>query len=141
VKEYQREKLILKHPLDWTIEEAEEGDGWTTTIQSPGSAFILVSLRPEAEDAAQLADETLGILKDDYPELDHEDRVEKLAGLMAIGHDIDLIALDTSVVCQTRSLESPDGPMVILWQCAEPDLKEFEPQLKMILMSVHFEDE
>ena len=46
------------------------------------AAFAVVSLRPEAVDPADLADQTLDAIKGEYKELDAENAVETVAGLL-----------------------------------------------------------
>ncbi|MCS7269880.1 MAG: hypothetical protein NZ703_02245 [Gemmataceae bacterium] len=118
-----------------------DSGGWTVTLTSPQTAFALFSLRPEARDIAQLADETLAALQAEYAELDAEDRVETVAGQMAIGHDIDFVTIDTLSVCWTRCLETPAGPLLTLRQVSEYDRRTNEPVLHAILASLTVDDD
>lgn len=120
----------------WQLDVAEEGTGWTATIQSPGTAFAILSLQPDADDPAQLADLTLESLTAEYPGLESDDRVEQVAGQVAIGCDVDFLAFDTAVSGMVRAIESPDGPLLILTQCSEMDRREHEPGLRSILSSL-----
>jgi hypothetical protein len=128
-------------PVGWTVEESTEGEGWTATVQSPGTAFALLAFRPDVEEAAQLADETLAALKDDYPELDQEDRVESLAGRMAIGHDLDFIALDATVTCRTRCLETPGGPLLLMLQSRLREPEHVIEELNTIAGSLEIDND
>lgn len=135
------DQISFTVPPGWEVEETPDGDGWTATVQSPVTAFALFAFRPDAEEPSLLADETLAVLKDDYPELDHEDRVESIAGRMAIGHDLDFIALDATVACRTRCLETPGGPLLLMLQHGERDPVEMVAQLNMIKASLTIEND
>jgi hypothetical protein len=133
--------VSFEYPDDWTVDETDDEIGWSVSIQSPGSAFALIAFRPDAEDPAQLADETLVTLMDEYPGLDHVDRVERIAGRMAIGHDVDFIALDATVTCRTRCLETTSGPMLLMLQFGERDPDELRAGLERIASSLEIADE
>jgi hypothetical protein len=143
VPTFQRDLISFQYPNDWTVEESlsdpvgdSEDEGWSITIQSRETAILIIAFRPDADEITQLAEETLSVLKEEYPELDAEDRVETLAGRMTIGHDIDLIALDATVACQTRCLESPGGPMLLMLQYSERDSDDTQQAAQAILKSL-----
>ena len=101
---------------------------------------MLVSLQPEARDPAELADQTLDALKAEYKELDAENRVETIAGRLAIGHDIDFLTLDTPITCRTRCLETPAGPLLVMTQVSEFDRDDHDPVLRAVVASLRGEE-
>jgi hypothetical protein len=139
---FERDGISFRYPENWTadVEESEDG-GWTVTVSSPDTAFVLVSLRPDAGDPADLADQTLAALRAEYKELDSENRVETIAGQMAIGHDVDFLTLDTPITCRTRSLETPAGPLLVLVQVSEYDRDANDPVLRAIVTSLKVDEE
>jgi hypothetical protein len=143
IQTFERDGVRFQYPENWTAEAAEEtGDGgWTVTVQSPETAFVMVSLRPEADTPAELADQTLGALKTEYMELDAEDAVETLAGRPAIGHDIDFLTLDTAITCRTRCVDTPAGPLLVMGQTSEYDRERNEPVLRAIYGSLTIDEE
>jgi hypothetical protein len=142
LSEFSRSGISLRYPSNWTLESEEAGpEGWTASFHSPRTAFILLSLRPDARDPADLADQTLAALKSEYKELDAEDRVETIAGRMAIGHDIDFLTVDTANVCRTRCLDTPDGPLLVMCQASEYDREETDPVLRAVVKSMRIEEE
>lgn len=136
-----RDGVTFRYPEEWSLDEDVTVDGWTATVQSPGTAFLLISLRPDADDPAQVADQALEALKGDYPELDATDVTETIAGRLAIGYDVDFVALDTTVACRIRALDSDGGPLLILTQCGEMDRAKHEPALKAIVTSLEITEE
>ena len=142
MNEFTRKGISFRYPENWKVEldETEDG-GWAVMVSSPETAFALVSLRPDARDPADLADQTLEALQSDYKELDSENRVETIAGRMAIGHDIDFLTVDVPVVCRVRCIESPAGPVLVMTQVAEPDRQHNDPLLRAIVASLKAEEE
>src|SRR5687768_9494304 len=102
MKTFERAGVRFQYPANWRIDVDDAADGWTVTVQSPDTAFVLVSLRSEAETAAQVADETLEVLRAEYKELDAETALDSIGGQPAIGHDIDFVTLDTAIACWIR---------------------------------------
>lgn len=142
IQTFERDGIRFQHPATWVLEVEENDDGgWSVTVQSPETAFMLVSLRTDADNAAQLADQTLETLKADYKELDETNAVENFAGQVAIGHDIDFFTLDTTITCWTRCLQSPNGPVLVMCQVSEYDSERNEPVLRAICTSMTVEDE
>jgi hypothetical protein len=140
--EFERSGVSLRYPANWRLEAdgSDDPDAWTISIHSPETAFLLVSLRPDASDPAQLADQALGALREEYEELDAENRVETLAGQAAIGHDIDFLTVDTATSCRTRCLQTASGPLLLMSQTSEYDRDRHEPVLLAIMASVQVED-
>jgi hypothetical protein len=140
MKVFSRDGITFRYPANWSAETDEAEDGsWTVSITSPATAFVLVSLRPDAHDPADLADQTLQALKADYQELDADNRVETIGGQMAIGHDIDFLTLDTAITCRTRCVESSVGPLLIMTQVSEYDRESNDPVLRAIVASVQLD--
>ena len=140
---FDRDGVRFQYPTNWRAEPGAadtEADGsWTAVLQSPGTAFVLVSLRPGADTPATLADETLDALRAEYPQLDAEDVVEKLAGRVAVGHDVDFLTLDTAVTCRTRCLDTPAGPVLLMGQTGEYDRPTAEAVFAAVFASLTIE--
>ena len=90
--------------------------------------------------AVQVADEALEALKAEYPELDAEPALDNLAGQPAVGHDIDFLTLDTTILCWTRCVVTPGGPLLVMCQTSEYDRERNEPVLRAICSSLQVED-
>ena len=140
MKTFERAGVRFQYPANWQITVDDGDDGWTVTVQSPETAFIVVSLRPDAENAAQVADETLDVLRAEYKDLDAESAIDSVAGQPAIGHDIDFVTLDTAITCWTRCIDTSVGPLLVMGQTSEHDRDQHEPVLRAICASLQLED-
>ena len=139
---FDRDGICFQYPATWTAETEDADDGgWTVTVLSPDTAFLLVALRPDANDPADLADQTLEVLKAEYKELDAENALGSLAGRPAIGHDIDFLTVDTTVTAWTRCLDTPGGPLLVMCQVSEFDRPRNEPVLRAAVASLTVEEE
>jgi hypothetical protein len=143
IQTFERDGVRFQYPANWSVETDEnEGAGeWTVSVQSPETAFLLVSLRPEAETPADLADQTLDALKAEYKELDAANTVETLAGRVSVGHDIDFMTLDTAIICWTRCVDTPAGPLLVMCQTSEHDRMWNEPVLRAACASLEIDED
>jgi len=135
IEKFERSGVTFQFPANWSHEVEDDAADWVATVQTPGSAMLVVTYREDAE-AAELGDETLEALQAEYPELDSEIAVEKLAGRTAIGYDLDFITLDTPVTAKVRALDAGAGTLLLFWQVGEKDREHYEPLLDAILASV-----
>ena len=137
---FDRDGISFRYPENWRV-DVEEGDsGWTITLNSPETAFAVISLRPDARDPADLADQTFEAIKAEYKELDAENAIQTIAGQVAIGHDIDFMTVDTATTCRTRCLETPAGPLLVMCQTSEFDRPRNDPVLRAIVASLTVEE-
>ena len=132
--------VSFEYPTSWKAETEEAGGGFTAMLQGDSSAFLLVSLRPDMDTPAEVLQEALTALKIDYQTLDAVEVTDTLAGIPAIGHDIDFMTLDVTIHCKTRCTMTGDGPLLTMVQVSEYDIEEVEPTIREILATLQFTD-
>jgi hypothetical protein len=128
------------YPDNWRLERESSDDGWTVSVQSPGPAFLLLTVDqndPSPEDMLATAREAL---QADYPDLEVEDCIDTLAGLPAVGHNMRFISLDLTNTCWTRSFYSEAGTVMVLCQCNDLESEVNEPVLRAICASMKVGD-
>jgi hypothetical protein len=140
VARFDEEGLSFQYPENWRVEREEGDSGWTVTVYSPDTAFALISVREDMPAPEDVAEQTLEVLRQDYPELEAEDRVGLLAGQPAIGHDIQFFSLDLSNTGWTRSFYSSRGTVLVLCQVNDLELPRNEKVLRAICASLQVED-
>ncbi len=140
-KHFQEDGVSFTYPESWRLEREEAEDGWTVAVQSPGTAFLTVTLDTRTPALEDVAETVLEALRSDYPNLEAEPRVETLAGQMAVGHDIEFFSFDLTNTCWTRSLYTDAGTLLLLCQTSDLELEEYGPILRAICASLKVEAE
>jgi hypothetical protein len=133
--------IRFRYPENWTLERAEDDTGWTVSLQSPGTAFLMLCLRADTPPAEDLADTALAALREDYPDLEADDCVDTVAGQMAVGHNIRFFSLDVTNTCWTRSFYLAGGTVLLMCQTSDLDLAGNEPVLRAICASLEVEED
>src|SRR5262245_50480259 len=137
---FEQDGIRFRYPESWRLEREDTDSGWTVSLQSPGTAFWVLTLdqnTPEVEEVAQTA---LEALREDYPELEADECVDSIAGQPAVGHNIRFFSFDLTNSCWTRSFYGGGGTILLLWQVNDLELDENEPVLKAICASVEVDD-
>lgn len=140
-EDYEEDGIRFRYPSNWTLEREESDSGWTILLQSPGTAFVTITLDMDMPPIEQVAQETLDTLKSEYPALEAETALENMAGQMAIGHNIEFFSLDLTNTCFTRSFYSDQGTVLVLAQTNDLELDEAEPIFRAIWASLKTEEE
>lgn len=135
VAEFDEEGIRFRYPESWQLERQDNEDGWTVTLQSPETAFLMVCLRQDQPDPVKIADTALEALREEYEDLEADDCVELLAGKSAVGHDIRFFSFDLTNTCWTRSFYSPNGTVLVMAQVNDLEHATNEPLLRAICKS------
>ena len=137
---FSRDGVCFQYPENWEENREETGSGWTVSLQSPGTAFLMVSLDADMPEVDVMADAALEALRSEYPELESDDAVESVAGQPAVGHDVRFFSLDLTNTCWVRSFYSDAGTVLVYWQATDLELDHVGPVLKAICTSLHLEE-
>ena len=133
--------LRFRYPENWRVEREDSDTGWSVMVQSPETAFMLISLHEDMPSADRIAEIALEALHEDYPDLEADDCTDSVAGRPAIGHDIRFFSLDLTNTCWTRSFYSAAGTVLVLCQTNDLELERNEPILRAICASLEVDDE
>ena len=140
LKVYTKTGVAFQYPGNWTLDEESDDESWAVTVNSPGTAFFVVSLRPDNQTPAQVVDEALDAMKAEYKELEAEPVVESVGGFPAVGHNIDFLTLDTAIGAWSRCVSLAEGNLLIFGQVSELDRRQYEQVLKAMLRSFTIAD-
>jgi hypothetical protein len=141
VAEFEEGEIHFRYPESGQLEREENDSGWTVSLQSPGTAFFLLSVNEDMPSTDQVAEQALSALREVYPDLEAEDRAEPFAGQPAVGHDIHFFSLDLTNTCWTRSFYTSQGTALVLCQTSDLELDTNEPVLRAICASLEVADE
>jgi hypothetical protein len=139
--QYEADGIRFAYPSTWGLEREESDSGWTVWLQSPGTAFVTITLDADMPAVEQVVQETLDTLKSDYPALEADTALDTLAGQMAIGHDIHFFSFDLTNSCWTRCFYCDQGTVLVLCQTSDLELDEVEPIFQAIWASLRVGDE
>ena len=137
---YEDRGVRFRYPTSWQLEQEDTEAGWTLTLQSPNTAFILLSLREDMPAPAELADSVYEALRQEYPSLESEEAVESVAGQPAVGHDIRFFSFDLTNTCWTRCFRSDAGTLLLMCQANDLDLETQEPVMRAICASLQVDE-
>ena len=141
IAEFHDGGISFRYPETWRLEREETDQGWTVSLQSPGTAFMMVCLREDMPSTDHLADAALAALSEDYPELEADECVDSVAGQPAVGHDIQFFSLDLTNTSWTRSFYTSRGTVLVLCQTNDLEMEKNEPVLRAICASLELVDE
>lgn len=114
-------ELQFQYPENWQVDRADTEEGWTVTIQSPGTAFLLISCYTERPDVKEVLRTSLLAMQQEYPELESEEASEKIAGHSATGYDINFFSLDVVNTCTIRAFKTASATFLLLSQSSSFD--------------------
>jgi predicted RNase H-like HicB family nuclease len=138
--QFQRDGIRFQYPDNWRLTREDADTGWTVSVQSPDTAFFLVTLDEAMPDVEEVAQTVLEALKADYPELDAEDAVESIAAQPALGLDIRFFSLDLTNTCCTRALYAQAGTLLLMWQANDLEWENVEPIFRAVLASFKLDE-
>jgi hypothetical protein len=138
--EFNEGGIRLQYPENWTFAKEETEEGWTIMIQSPETAFLLLTLREDSPGPELLVETALTALREDYPDLEADSAVDTLAGQPAIGHDIRFFSLDLTNTCWTRSIEAVQGTILLMCQFTDLESEIHQAVLRAMCASLQVEE-
>src|SRR5260370_2658988 len=137
---FEREGISFRYPESWRLEPEETDGGWTVLLQSPGTAFLMLTFDDNMPATEEIAGAALAALCEEYPTLEAEERADTLAGQMAVGHDLTFLSLDLTHTCWTRSFQSETGTILVLCQTSDLELAEYGAVLEVVCASLRVEE-
>jgi hypothetical protein len=138
---YDDHGIRFQYPSNWEIEETGEGAVTTVSVQSEsGLAFALVSIDDSCPEPAELADQALAAMREEYPTLDVFPVRETLGGYRAIGHDIEFTSLDMNNACAIRCFRTPRHTVMVFGQWSDLEGEGAELVLRAVRESLEETD-
>ncbi len=137
IQTYEDHGVRFQYPLDWELEETEDGDATTIEVQDPGGlGFALVRTDESCPDPAGVADEVLEAMRVEYPELDVTPALESRNGHHATGYDIAFFSLDITNAAAIRSYRTESRTVLLFGQWSDMGDDELPAMIRRVLLSV-----
>jgi hypothetical protein len=138
---FEQDGVRFSYPENWQLDRQDTDGGWTVSVQSPETAFFLLSYDAEMPEPERMADTALEAMRSEYPELESDEAVESLAGQPAVGYDVRFFSFDLTNSCWLRSFYGGGGTVLAMWQANDLELDRVEPVLRAICASIHVEED
>jgi hypothetical protein len=117
---YDVDGIRFEYPGDWELEVTDDGPLTTVAVQAPGGlAFALVTVDDSCPAPAEVADQALEALREEYPVLDAVPALETIDGHCAVGHDVAFISLDMTNSCTIRSFRTARRTVLLFGQWSD----------------------
>jgi hypothetical protein len=117
---YQDRGVRFEYPPEWEVDVTDDGTRTTVALQSPdGLAFALVTLDEDRPAPAELADEALEAMREEYPGLESVPALETIDGHRAVGHDLEFFSLDMVNACAIRCYRTDRRTVLVFGQWSE----------------------
>lgn len=129
---YDHHGVKFLYPDNWQLDRQETEEGWTLAVQSPGTAFLLISCYQDRPETKAVLEITLTALRQEYSDLEAEPTRERIANHQAEGFDIDFLSLDTVNTCAIRSFRTRSCTYLILSQSSGLD----EVSIPLVLQAI-----
>ena len=130
----------FQYPESWQLTRDDVDGGWTVSVQSPDTAFFMLTFDEGMPDTDVVAETVLEALRAEYPDLEAEDALESLAGQPALGHNVRFFSLDLTNIACTRCFYSDTATILVMWQANDLELDQVEPIFKAMCASLRLED-
>jgi hypothetical protein len=127
----------FEYPSDWALEVSEDGPVTTIEVQAPsGLAFAWVRSDEACPDPAEVADEVLDALRQEYPELDASPALEPLREHVATGYDVEFFSLDVTNGATIRCFRTPLRTLLVFGQWSDIGGDDLPDLVKNLFQSV-----
>lgn len=138
---FQEDGIQFQYPESWKFLREENPNGWTVSVQSPDTAFLMVTFDGDMPEVELMAQTALEAMQAEYENLESEEVYESMAGQPAFGHEMRFFSFDLTNTCWTRCFYSGSGTVLVLWQANDLELDEMVPIFKAICASLKVEED
>jgi hypothetical protein len=140
-KEFRQNGIRFQYPENWKLEHDEIEGGWAVSVQSPDTAFWMLSVRQDEPEPEELVRHALNDLRESYPDLEAEASHSTLAHNTAEGYDVRFFSFDLTNTCWMRSFRSGLGTILVMYQFTDLEMDKQAPVLQAISASLRVEEE
>ncbi len=117
---YEGNGVRFAYPSDWSVEESDDSESTTVEVVAPGGlAFVLIRTDETGPDPAEVADEVLEAMREDYPHLDVVPAMDDIAGHHATGYDLEFFSLDITNAATIRCFRTVERTILIFGQWSD----------------------
>lgn len=138
---YDDHGIRFEYPMGWELDVTDDGSRTTVAVESPtGLAFAMVTVDVDRPAPAEMADEALAAMREEYPNLDAVPALETIDGHRAIGHDLEFLSLDVPNSCAIRCYRTPRRTVLVFAQWSDLDDEDEEPEALILAVRRSLEE-
>jgi hypothetical protein len=138
---YDDHGIRFVYPESWDVEVTDEGPVTTVAVHAPdGLAFALVTVDDTCPAPAEIADQALQAMRDEYPTLDAAPALETIGGHPAVGHDVEFISLDMTNTCAIRCFRTDRRTVLVFNQWSDLEDEDVGAALAAVRASLEETD-
>ncbi len=138
---YDDRGIRFEYPDEWELEVTDSGAVTTVAVQAPsGLAFALVTTDDTCPPPAEVADQALEAMREEYPGLDAAPALETIDGHRAVGHDVEFISLDMANTCTIRCFRTPRRTVLLFGQWSDLEEEDAADQIRYVGQSLEETD-
>lgn len=138
---FEQDGIRFQYPESWQLTREETPNGWSVSLQSPATAFLMVTFDSDMPEAELMAETALEAMQAEYANLESDAVCESIAGQPACGHDMRFFSFDLTNTCFTRSFYAAGGTVLLFWQTNDLELETAEPVFKAVCASLHVDED
>ena len=138
---FEEHGISLEYPDDWALTEESADGQLAISIESPGSAFWMLSVikgRPSAEDVVAAALESF---QREYDNRDVYESAEQICLLPTVACDIDFECVEMLNHAAFRACETDAATLFVMHQCPQTEESQFKNDLDRITDSLMWNSE
>src|SRR3954470_17560307 len=113
---FEQDGIRFQYPESWALTREENANGWTISLQSPETAFLMLTFDADMPEAELMAETALETMQGEYDSLESDPVCASIAGQPACGHDMRFFSFDLTNTCRTRSFYAAGGTVLLFWQ-------------------------
>jgi hypothetical protein len=138
---YESHGIEFDFPDDWQLTEAADESHVAISIESPGSAFWMLSIiqgRPSADDVVASALESL---QEEHEECDVYDSTNQICMLPTAAFDVDFECAEMINRASIMACETDRVTLFVMHQCPQTEEADFKRDLLSITDSLMWDTE
>lgn len=113
---FSKDGISFQYPENWNLEKEETDGGWMIHLQSPNTAFLMLTCDRTIPALDAVLQTALDTMKNEYEEIEVENALSTISGIPAVGHDCQFTSLDFTNTCWLRALSVHGATLLFLCQ-------------------------
>lgn len=134
---YRQFGVRFLYPENWELADEPSNDlPRVLSVTSPTGGFWTLHVYDAAAEPADLADEVLGSMKQEYDSLEWEEVKEQIGPCQAAGYDMEFYCLDFVTSARVRAFRQGARTYVVLAQAESRDFDKLADVFRAITLSL-----